>query len=194
MDQGANLSIIIPNYKERQLMSVYGQCQLLFPEAEIILQDDLEGRGKGWAMREGVKKSTRDYICFIDGDMDIHPIEIYKLLHEIYQCPIAIGKRIYKASIKRRILSYGYKILIYFLFGFAISIDTQSGVKMYRAYALSEWKTDSFAYDIEILAKAIKVGYPIKQVPVLSEIHETKSLKSIWDTFIETLRVWRRVR
>ena len=189
MDQGAYLSIVIPNFRERRLMEVYAQCKRIFPKAEIILQDDLEGHGKGWAMREGVKKATRAYVCFIDGDMDIHPVEIYKLLHEIVEYPIVIGDRIYKASIKRRILSMGYKLLIWTLFGFALSIDTQSGVKMYRRRSLPTWKTNSFAYDIEILVKAIRRGYRIKQVPVLSEIRETKSFKAVWDTFVETMKV-----
>lgn len=174
-------------------MEVYAQCKQIFPEAEIILQDDLEGKGKGWAIREGVKKSTRPFICFIDGDLDIHPIEIFKLLHEMGEYDIVIGDRVYKASMSRRILSLGYKLLIYILFGFAFSIDTQSGVKMFNYYALPEWETDSFAFDIEILAKAIKSGYQIKQVPVLSEIRETKSFKSIWETFIETIKVRKRI-
>ena len=174
-------------------MEVYAQCRKFFPKAEIILQDDLEGRGKGWAIREGVKKATRPYVCFIDGDLDIHPVEIHKLLNEIYDYHVIIGNRVYQASIIRRILNLGYKLLIYLLFGFAVSIDTQSGVKLFRYYALPEWETDSFAYDIEILAKVIKLGYPIKQVPVLSEIRKTKSIKSIWETFIETIRVRQRI-
>jgi len=193
MDKGKNLSIIIPNYKERRLMEVYAQCKNLFSEAEIILQDDLEGKGKGWAMREGVKKSTRKYLCFIDGDMDIHPIEIYKLMREVPEYQIIVGDRVYNASIKRRILSVGYKVLIYLLFGFAVSIDTQSGVKIYRKSTLPTWETDSFAYDIEVIAKAIKQDIPIKQVPVLSQIRETKTFKSVWDTFIETIKVRRRI-
>ena len=193
MDRAKDLSIVIPNYRERRLMEVYAHCKNIFPTAEIILQDDLDGRGKGWAMREGVKKATRKNICFIDGDMDIHPIEIYKLLYEISEYPVVIGKRIYKVSIGRRILSVGYKVLIYLLFGFAISIDTQCGVKMFQAEWLPDWETDSFAYDIEILAKAINMGCPIKQVPIYCETRKTKSFKAVWDTFVETIKVRKRV-
>ena len=174
-------------------MEVYATCKNLFPEAEIILQDDLDSKGKGWAIREGVKKSTRKYLCFIDGDMDIHPVEIYKLMREIPEYPIVVGDRVYKASLKRRILSVGYKLLVYLLFGFSISIDTQSGIKIYRKEGLPEWETNSFAYDIEVLAKAIKQGWVIKQVPVLSHIRETKSFKAVWDTFVETVKVKKRI-
>ena len=193
MDQGKDLSIVIPNYRERRLIEVYAHCKAIFPEAEIILQDDLEGRGKGWAMREGVNKTTRKNICFIDGDMDIHPVEIYKLLQEINAYPIVIGKRVYQVSITRRILSIGYKLLIYFLFGFAISIDTQCGIKMFQREWLPSWETDSFAYDIEILAKAIGIGCEIKQVPVLCVTRKTKSIKAIWHTLIETIKVRTRI-
>ena len=193
MDKGKNLSIVIPNYKERRLMEVYANCKKLFPEAEIILQDDLEGRGKGWAMREGVKKTTRINICFIDGDMDIHPREICKLLDEINEYPVVLGKRTYDVPLTRRILSIGYKILIYILFHFAISIDTQSGVKMYQREWLPSWETDSFAYDIEMLAKLIAVGCQVKQVPVHCVTRKSKSIKAVWVTFIETIRVRRRI-
>jgi len=195
MDQGANLSIIIPNYKERQLMSVYGQCQLLFPKAQIILQDDLEGKGKGWAMREGLKKATKEMVCFLDGDMDIHPNNITRLWAVEDSCVI-IGKRVYKASVYRKIISYGYRFMTRLLFG--LTCDTQSGLKLFNRFILPQWETDGFAYDIEILAKLRKDGWFIKEVPVLCNIIGSKTPKkfmiAIWETFIETLRVWKRVR
>lgn len=193
MDIFSNLSIIIPNHKERRLMEVYACCKKLFPQAQIILSDDLESKGKGYAIREGLKHATGDIICFLDGDMDIHPIELFKLLNEVDEYSIVIGNRFYRASISRRILNLGYKFLLWLLFGFSFSIDTQAGIKVFHRYVLSNWQTDSFAFDIEILAKAIKTGYRVKQVPVISEIRRTKNIKVIWNTFIETIKVRQRI-
>lgn len=173
-------------------MEVYAQCRLLYPKAEIILQDDLDGKGKGWAIREGVKKSTRNLVCFIDADMDIHPIEIYKLLWEIDDCDIVVGNRVYNATFGRKVLSCGYKLMIRILFGWGLSIDTQSGIKLFRKDKLPTWETNSFAFDIEILYKAKNCS--IKEVPVVSKIRETKTFGSIWETFVETLNVWKRVK
>ncbi len=194
MDSGANLSIIIPNHKERRLMEVYAQCRKLFPDAQIILQDDLESRGKGWAIREGVKKATRTFVCFIDGDMDILPSNITKLLN-VKHCSAVIGKRLYEASIYRKIISYGYRLLTRTLFG--LNVDTQSGLKLFYKATLPEWETDGFAYDVEILAKLHKKGRYLKEVPISCNITGSKTpkkfIRAIWETLIETLRVWRRV-
>ncbi len=194
MDTGTNLSIIIPNHKERKLMSVYGQCRKLFPQAQIILQDDLESRGKGWAIREGLKKATGDKVCFLDGDMDIHPANIKKLL-AVKGYWVVIGKRYYRASIYRKICSYGYRLITRILFG--LTVDTQSGLKLFYRYILPEWETDGFAYDVEILAKLHKKGIMFKEVPIVCNIQGSKTPKkfmvAILETFIETLRVWKRV-
>lgn len=192
MDKRPTLSIIIPNHKEHRLMSVYGQCKLLYPKAQIILADDIEGRGKGWAMREGLKQAKGDLICFIDGDMDIHPKEIVKLLRYIEHYDIVVGNRVYVSGIPRIICSWTYHRLIKLLFG--LSVDTQSGLKLYRRYTLSTWKTDSFAYDIEILAKAKKWGYRIGQVDIDCEIIGSKTkwrfIRAILETFTETVKIW----
>ena len=192
MDKGKGLSIIIPNYRERRLMEVYGQCKLIFPEAQVILQDDLNAKGKGWAIREGVKKAKYDIICFIDGDLDIEPKEMEYLISWLPYYEAVIGKRIYNASFQRKICSYGYRLLIRILFG--LTVDTQSGLKLFHKSTLPEWKTDSFAYDVEILAKMKQCDLFIKEIPIKCKITEGKSIKAVWVTFIETLRVWKRLQ
>ena len=176
-------------------MEVYANCRKLFPDAQIILQDDLESRGKGWAIREGVKKVVREKVCFLDGDMDIEPYNIKKLLN-VEHCSVVIGKRIYEASVYRKIISYGYKLITRILFG--LNVDTQSGLKLFSTVVLPEWETDGFAYDIEILAILKQRGWIIKEVPISCNItgskNKKKFIRAIWETFIETLRVWKRVR
>ena len=189
MDQKPSLSIVIPNHKERNLMSVYAQVTSMFPDADVILSDDIVGRGKGWAMRRGVRQSAGDLICFLDGDMDIHPKEIFKLLDEIKTCDIVIGNRVYDAPLSRKVLNVGYKVLIRLLFGWSMSIDTQSGIKLFRRGCIPQWFTDSFAFDVEILVKCRDAGFKIREIPVASRIRATKSVGAIWSTLVETIKV-----
>jgi len=189
MDTKPSLSIIIPNHRERKLMSVYAQVKSFFPDAQVILCDDTAGQGKGWAIRNGIRDSKGDLVCFLDGDLDIHPKEIFKLLDEIQYCDIVIGNRVYNAPLSRKILNVGYKMLIRLLFGWSMSIDTQSGIKLFRWGKLPFWHTNSFAFDVEILAKARQAGFNIREIPVESKIRASKSFSAIWCTLVETIKV-----
>ena len=192
MDFGANLSIIIPNYRERRLMEVYAYFRRFYPEAQIILADDLEGKGKGWAMREGLKQATGELVCFLDGDMDIMPQEIKKLLRAVKNYDAVVGRRKYQASWPRKTLSWGYHLLIMFLFG--LNLDTQSGLKLFRREVLPTWKTNSFAFDCEILAQMRQKGCLMREAPIKSVIYQSVSIRAVWKTFKETVKVWWRLK
>lgn len=189
MDKQPDLSIIVPNHRELKVGEVRTLLTQYFPKAEVFISNDYYGRGKGWAIRKGVEQTKGRLVCFLDGDMDIHPAELFKLLDKIEDYDIVIGNRSYKASVIRKVLNIGYSLMLKVLFGIPYHMDTQSGIKLFHRKVLPKWETDSFAYDVEILAKVAKGEYSIAQVTVVSEIHKAKSIKAVWTTFVETIKV-----
>lgn len=171
------LSIIIPCKNEPDIVEMMEATQLACPDAEIIVASDRHGQGKGWALREGLKHAKGNFICFIDGDLDIDPGWIPELLYCLRGHDIVVGRKPVSGLLSRRIITHCSRLFIGVLFG--LWIDTQTGIKVFRRSSLPTWRDNSFAYDIEILSKARKAGARICQVPVEVRIRKAMPTRSI---------------
>jgi glycosyltransferase involved in cell wall biosynthesis len=168
-------------------------------------------KGKGQAVRFGMQKAKGDVVMFIDSGGDINPDGIIMLLEHMkwYNADIIIGSKMHVASkvtypFKRKILSLGYYYFVKFLFGLKIR-DTQTGLKAYKRKVLDKvldrLVVKRFAFDIEILAVANKLGFKkIYDAPVeikgdfgQSSIVGLFTKNGIWGFVIDTLGVWYRM-
>lgn len=181
------LSIIIPNHNEPKIGYFVRSVIRCFPEAEVIVVEDIDGLGKGWAIRKGVERAHGNVICFIDGDGDIHPSMINRLLPFIDYYDIVVGRKDTRGFFMRSLITFFSRIYIKIVFN--LDVDTQTGVKIFRDYTLFPWNCNNFAFDIEILAKAKKAGYSMVEVPVSAYIRRHVSVRSIWNTLVSTLRI-----
>jgi len=137
-------------------------------------------RGKGCAVCTGMKESRGDFAMFADSGLCIPLISILTGLDLIKSrtCDIAHASRRHPQSIikrntslRRRILSRAFRTIIPPLMGIRTPLtDTQCGFKMYRGSIARELytacRTDGFMFDIEIILRAEKKGYVIREFPV----------------------------
>ena len=160
-----------------------------------------KNRGKGYAVKFGMKKARGYYISFIDAGMDINPNGISMLLEhmEWYQADIVVGSKRHPVSkveypLIRRLYSFFYYSLIKVLFRVKVT-DTQTGAKLYTRKVvkrvLPRLVVDKFAFDIEILAVARYLGFKrIYEAPVEVKLDPKKSHFSagvIFDTSIRAM-------
>jgi len=184
------LSIIIPCRKERDISRMVQATRQMFPMAEIIVIEDDEGKGKGWAIRQGIKSAEGDEVVFIDADIDIHPGEIQNLLPYLGYYDVVIGtKKLDRLPPRRKLTSFGYRIFVRLLFRLNIS-DTQTGLKLWKKDKLPDFESNDFSYDIEMLVRARKAKLRIKEVPINCRIYSKVALSSILQTFVSTLKIW----
>jgi len=160
-----------------------------------------KNRGKGSAIKLGVEKATGDIIGFIDAGMDIDPSEISLMLNlmEWNNADIVVGSKLHPESkvnypIQRKILSWGYRTLTHILFGFNVK-DTQVGFKIFRKKVAKEVFlriiVKRFAFDIEVLTVAYKLGFHrIYESPIELNFNRASSItsKSFWKTIY--LMMW----
>jgi glycosyltransferase involved in cell wall biosynthesis len=135
--------------------------------------------GKGAALLIGFSNVSKkaDIIGFIDADLDISPSCIKKMISDLVKdnTDMAIGSKYHpdsqvSISLRRKILSQIYRILMQALIGLNVS-DTQTGVKFFKRDFLTiilshEFHTESFAFDIELLLLASKNQIRILEHPV----------------------------
>jgi dolichyl-phosphate beta-glucosyltransferase len=131
--------------------------------------------GKGAALRTGMLAAAGELILFSDADLSC-PIEeearLREALEKGYDVAIASrrmpGSQVEK-SLRRKMMSA--------LFNWAVQMlalpgikDSQCGFKLFRRGAAQRLfgagKVEGFAFDVEILFLARRLGYKIREVPV----------------------------
>ena len=174
-----------------------------------------ENHGKGYALREGFKAASGDFILFIDGGMELHPreIRIFIGLMELYDADVVVASKRHPQSQidyprTRRILSSIYQMLIRFLFNMNVT-DTQVGLKLFKREVIESimphLTVDRYGADLEILALARATGYKrILEAPVRLDYFRTNSRSFLpemlhiarvgWSVLVDTLRLYRRIR
>ncbi len=170
-------------------------------------------KGKGYAVRFGMAESKGDIIAFIDSGMDIDPNGLSMLLEhfEWYDADIMVGSKRHPVSKvhypwQRRILSIGYQLIVWILFGLRIK-DTQVGLKFFKRGVLEKvlprLLVKRYAFDVEMLAVANYLGFKrIFEAPVeiklnfgeTSSVTNQKFIRTILAMLTDTLAVFYRLR
>lgn len=187
------MSILIPSRNEPKISLMVAEAEKCFPEAQIIICNDRYGKGKGWAVREALKEATGNIICFIDGDLDINPVMIGRLIPFIKDYDIVVGKKRIKGRPTRKLVTFLSRIFIKLLFG--LNIDSQTGLKLFKREALPEWNENQFMFDLEVLYKAKDAGFKIVEVPVevtpYGATSKKLSNKGVFKCLLAALRMWK---
>ncbi|OGH08645.1 MAG: hypothetical protein A2152_03195 [Candidatus Levybacteria bacterium RBG_16_35_6] len=154
-----------------------------------------KNHGKGFAVRYGMLQAKGDIVGFIDAGMDLDPSEIPLMLDimDWNKADIVLGSKLHPDSkvdypVFRKVLSWGYRTLTNVLFGFKVR-DTQVGLKLFKKKVardiFSKIIIKRFAFDVEVLAVASKLGY--------HEIYEAPIKLNFKQNTISNLNFWRTV-
>lgn len=206
MHKGVYLTILVPSYNEakiidgslKKISSFLSKKEYLW---EIVVVNDGSSdstavivakaknsgirlinyeinRGKGGALKEGIKNSAGKFIIFTDVDLSV-PIEtVDQFLKELERgdADVVIGTRKIKTAKVlvhqpwlRENLGKGFTFITRIITGVKVSdftcgfkgFSSESAKKIFENSRLARW-----AYDAEILFLAKKYGYKISEIPV----------------------------
>lgn len=133
-------------------------------------------QGKGAAVRRGMLASTAAWRGFCDADLSTPPEVLTDVIAHLRDArPVVIGSRRCPGAsyavpqpLVRRLGSSAFRRVTRSLVGGVA--DTQCGFKFFSADAarqiFSRVTTNGFAFDIEVLAVAARLGMPVEEVPV----------------------------
>jgi hypothetical protein len=132
-------------------------------------------QGKGAAIRAGIRAARGAITAYMDADMAIDPRAIPLLLDRLATTEAAIGSRSLPDSMVES--RYMIRLLMGRLFNRLVTagtdldfLDTQCGFKAFRTEAARLLfhlvPIDRFAFDVEVLACAHRLGLAIAEVPV----------------------------
>jgi len=160
-------------------------------------------QGKGAAVRAGVAESRSDYTAYMDADMAIDPLAVPLLLDGLEQHDIAIGCRALPDSMVET--TYVVRSLMGRLFNELVTTgtglglkDTQCGFKAFRTpvarLLFHLVRIDRFAFDVEVLARARRLGLTITEVPVHWKHVEGSTVHPLHDSVTMVADVYRSRR
>ncbi|WP_158579958.1 dolichyl-phosphate beta-glucosyltransferase [Geodermatophilus marinus] len=133
-------------------------------------------QGKGAAVRRGILAGTATWRGFCDADLSTPPQVLTEVLAHLREGrPVVIGSRrapgasyAVRQPLVRRLGSSTFRTLTRPLVGQVA--DTQCGFKFFTAEAAEaifrRVRAAGFAFDVEVLAVAARLGMPVVEVPV----------------------------
>lgn len=199
------LSIIVPVYnEEKTILNVISNLEkLIIPNItkEIIVVDDgstdstkeklkfikkikvyfhSKNRGKGAAVKTGIKNATGEYIIIQDADLEYNPKYIESLLKPIMdkKTKVVYGTRLNRLpNLKQEEKTLQFlthylgnrflSLVTSILYGQWIT-DMETGYKLFPKNALNGIKLNARGFELEpeITAKLMKNGYKVFEVPI----------------------------
>ncbi len=155
--------------------------------------------GKGRALKKALRFVSGYYTVFIDADLDLHPLQVRTLfdIMRLTNSDIVICSKMHPNSVldylsQRRLMSTVYYYLVRILFNLPCH-DTQTGLKLFKTEILRKVfprvLVKKFAFDLEVLANAHRLGYKIAEAPIVltsqrryGRIGPSAALATFWDT------------
>ena len=146
-------------------------------------------------------------MAFCDADLELDPAQLEDFMTRLNdeQAAAVIGCKMHPESnvdypFHRRVFSIGYYVFLKLLFHLD-TLDTQTGLKLFHASPIKQVMravlVKRYAFDVEVLSLLQEIGGKIVSAPVKLDFRRASSrihLKDVWDMFLDTLRVFYRLR
>ena len=162
-----------------------------------------QNQGKGHALRMGYEYAEGQYICFLDGDLDIPPrlIKVFMEMMMMEDVDVIIGSKRHPMSVvnypkSRKMLSIAYQWFVQSIFNLSIT-DSQVGLKLFKRKVLDEVfprvLVKKYAFDIELLVNAHRRGYKIMEAPIEISVRRDMDIRAVARMFLDTCAIFHRL-
>jgi glycosyltransferase involved in cell wall biosynthesis len=230
MDTNLSLSIVIPIFNEGQaLQSNLKEVETFLIKSnfdyELILVDDgstdnsatiiekfvndkpniifinnVTNRGKGFSLRAGIQRATRDYILFMDADLSTPLNELEKFITEIKNTPLLIGSRRASGGLIlihqphwKEFLGLSGNLIIRTILRLPFR-DTQCGFKLLHSKTkplVALTTIDRWGFDMELLYLARKHQYETREIGInwRNDTDSKVTLSAYFKTLIEVAKI-----
>ena len=171
--------------------------------SNLRLIDNKENHGKGYVVRQGLKEAKGEYRVFTDADNSTSIDQVEKLFPEFKNgYEVVIGSRDIEGAIIsvsqpwwRIMLGNVFNLMVQTISGLWGIWDTQCGFKGFTEKAVQEilpkCLVNRFSFDVEILVIAKKMGYKVKEIPIVwaNDENSTVGFKSMIKMLIDIVKI-----
>lgn len=166
-------------------------------------------QGKGAAVRRGILASQADVVGFVDADLSTGVDDIQRVFAAVENgdADVAFGSRTHGASDIsihqpwfRQFSGKFFNVALRAM-GLTSYRDTQCGLKVFTQDAataiFTDLRTTGFAFDVEVLARADRLGHRLEEVPINWRHVEASSVSATSDgvrMLRDSIRIRRSLR
>lgn len=194
-DRFVEVLIVDDGSVDKSVATIEKKYLNLFPKFKLVKNKHL---GKAYAIIRGIEEAMGNFIMFTDIDLATPIEESDKLINGAKgRFDIVIGSRSKEregAPFTRKLMAYGMIFVRNYLIGLKGINDTQCGFKIFESKIakkiiskllvfhkkrITTESSVSAGFDLEFLFLAQKLGYTIKEVPVIWRHVETKNVTFI---------------
>ena len=173
-----------------------------------VIGNDVQ-KGKGHAVRTGMLCARGELAFFMDADLSTPLQEIEQFIARFSSAPpvdVLVGNRQHARSeivteqhFLRRKMGQTFNAILRMIAGIRLA-DTQCGFKAFRRAAREAifplQKLDGFAFDVEVLLLAARLGFAVEDMPVQwsnAEGSKVRIIRDSWRMLLDAIRVRRLV-
>jgi dolichyl-phosphate beta-glucosyltransferase len=170
----------------------------VFPRMRILRLR--ENSGKGAAIRAGAAAAAAPIVAFMDADMSVDPAQIPLLVEAMEHADVVIGSRslndsvVQCDSLQRVVMGRTFNFLVNAVTRVGYK-DTQCGFKAFRTpvarLLFHLMVVERFAFDVEVLCLAQRLGLRIAEVPVEWKDSQNSTVRPVSDAMAMTMDVFR---
>ena len=164
-------------------------------DARVRVLGSRPNHGKGFAVRTGMLAATGERLVFTDADGAYGPEELKRVVQALQTAPVAIGTRgpDSGAPLARQVASRAFNHALHLLSDLPFT-DTQCGLKAFRRNAAHQLfgraRVNGFAFDVELLLLARRLGLPVAEVPVHAQACSGSRVRVLADGRRMLAEVW----
>lgn len=159
--------------------------------------------GKGGVLMEAFRRTSGEFVAFVDADGATPPGELKRLVDAAHDADVAIGSRFHPAAVipgprswGRRVASAGFATAVRGLFRLPY-VDTQCGAKVLRRHAVERvvplMSSRDFVFDVDLLFAARRCGFRIVEVPTIwidQSGSKVRVARDSWRMATSVFRLW----
>jgi dolichyl-phosphate beta-glucosyltransferase len=164
-------------------------------DARVRVLNSCPNHGKGFAVRAGMLAGSGELLVFTDADGAYGPCDLQRIIQALESAPVAIGTRgaDTAAPLARRVASRAFNFALHLLPDLPFT-DTQCGLKGFRRQAAHQLfgraRVNGFAFDVELLLLARRLGLPVAEVPVRAQARSGSRVQVMADGHRMLGEVW----
>jgi len=195
--------LLVDNASTDRTRAIAEAAAAAHPELRVLAEPR---RGKGAAVRRGALAARGAWVFFADADLSMPIEQILRFLPPALATDVAIASR--EAPGARRFGEPPGRHRLGRLFNWLVQVlalpgirDSQCGFKCFRrevAHDLfARQVEDGWAFDVEILLLARRLGYQVVEVPIdwhYRQQSRVRPLRDGWEMALALLRIRRRHR
>jgi len=198
--------IVVDDGSKDKTVSEAEKFSETYPRVKLLRHK--KNRGKGAAVRTGVMASKGKLVLFSDADLSTPVEETEKMKRAVDEGhDVAIASRALEDSdivipqpLYRRFIGRIFPCFVR-LVVMRNFRDTQCGFKLFTGEAaktlFADLQTEGFAFDVEILYRAVRKGMKVKEIPVSwvnSDISRVNIFKDPFRMLTSLFLIKRRIR